>query len=294
MFSYISPHFYLDYETDARDEAANQTPPHYFKSSESTPPIQTTRKGAWAQDEITPSHARKLLEEIQSKHQASAETEDERASMLSHDSNCETMRVKRREKQLEELAKIEKENLTEIAKSGLHQVQIHANRENAVEDRSSQKSHRQEDDDDIRLRGSERYGRGSIPERLNESRDGVITPPNGFQTTSDSKQRNSTRRHKTLSKIAKSKISADSLSDQGSVTDSLNERKVQQTEENDNDSQLDEKPKYSWGFEEPEEKRAVAVYRDNGDNYGGFDQQSNSSYSRKLMTYKVGLFFMSY
>ncbi|XP_065057390.1 centrosome-associated protein 350-like isoform X2 [Rhopilema esculentum] len=274
-----------DYETDARGEAANQTPPHYFKSSESTPPIQTTKKGAWAQDEITPSHARKLLEEIQSKHQAFAETEDERTSMLSHDSNCETMRVKRREKQLEELAKVEKENLTEIAKSGLHQVQIHTNRENDVEDRNSQKSYRQEDDD-LKLRGSERYGRGSIPERLNESRDGVITPPNGFQTTSDSKYRNSTRRHKTLSKIAKSKISADSLSDQGSVTDSLNERKVQQTEGNDNDSQLDEKQKYSWGFEEPEEKRAVAVYRDNEDSFGGLDKQSDSSYSRKLMTYK--------
>ena len=239
-------------------------------------------EGAMQQDEIDAEYARKIMDEL--KRDENGTDTDELASLRSHDSNCETARMKRRKKQLKDLSTGQsKDSLSKLAKNGVHQVQVHSpidtmmagkeadlieSKTDLSKDAKRKDSHgsilsgRNEGRKDSKgsmngsTYGSRRDSRGSLSERwVDGNVEHYIEPPNGFQSGNEQKQRIETKRSKHLTKIAKSK-GYDSLSDQNALADNGRDslrRKVREPMEADVPSE--EKP--SWGFHD--QKLAMEV-----------------------------------
>ena len=222
--------------------------------------------GAMQQDDINIKYARKILNDIMT----DGNEADEVSSVGSQDSNFDTARRTRRKKQLEDLNnRPKKDNVTTLARNGLHQVQVHTvaskrivgeknhvaqtERVTNVDRRDSQgsmNSYRNEGRKDSK--GSLSDGRG---EAGNEH---VIQPPNGFQSENDQKQRNETRRSKHLAKIAMSKAHLDTPSDQGSQEESEQHSLERNRNPRKADVPHDERP--SWGFDGEKVEAEVCCY----------------------------------
>ena len=250
--------------------------------------------GAMEQDEIITEYAKKKLNELDLK--GNENDSDEVASLRSHDSNYETERMTRRQRKLEGLSNRQnKDNVTTMAKNGLHQVQVHTVASGRVTDGES---HLSQSERDVSMRATRRDSQGSfnsdryeggkelkgseihdyressseiMPRSKFESRkdskgslpdvkdkasgEYLVQPPNGFQSDPDQKQRNETKRSKHLTKIAKSKGYFDSPPGQESLESDQGVLERKLEPGKVDDVPLDEKP--SWGFDEEKVGREV-------------------------------------
>ena len=220
------------------------------------------------------------------------ETEaDETASLRSHDSNCETAKMKRRKKHLEDLRSGQsRDNLAKLAKNGVHEVQVHTAesvpKNNANAHIASMASDGRKTSTDSRagsVYNDRRDSKGSLAGSTQESRksskgslvvsaygeiggsrglneekgEQFLEPPNGFQ--SDQMLRSETRRSKRLSNIARSKTGRDAPSDNGSQVDDANGTlKKSGREPKLADVPPEEKP--SWGFDAENKQVEVCTF----------------------------------
>lgn len=270
--------YFLISDTKSCDEPIGTTDLNYgnrsyLQQEEECPSIG----GAMQQDEINLLYARKILKELE---ECSIETDPEEiASLKSHDSNCEAVKMTRRKKQLEDLSSGQsRENLAKLAKNGIHQAQVHttvddliakedasftvmdsAIEPNRKESKGSMNGDRKGSKGSLvgSITGEREESSSSLFNKIGEgSNEHFLEPPNGFQSGTDQRQKIETKRLKTLSKIAKSKRYYESLSNQGlerrNSGDSLKKKNEAPTQAG---VPTEEKP--SWGFDEDENVEEV-------------------------------------